>query len=65
VYEWVGAFYAPQPGEGNHILQDYTSKSVETIHGHSMHAIKAQGGELTLLDFAQPPFKPDQMAWVQ
>jgi hypothetical protein len=30
-----------------------------------MHAIKAQGGELTLLDFAQPPFKPDQMAWVQ
>ena len=29
-----------------------------------VHAIKAQGGELTLLDFAQPPFKPDQMEWV-
>jgi quercetin dioxygenase-like cupin family protein len=30
-----------------------------------VHAIKAQGGELTLLDFAQPPFKPDQMEWAQ
>jgi quercetin dioxygenase-like cupin family protein len=30
-----------------------------------VHAIKAQGGELTFLDFAQPPFKPDQMEWVQ
>jgi quercetin dioxygenase-like cupin family protein len=30
-----------------------------------VHAIKAQGGELTLMDFAQPPFKPDQMEWVQ
>jgi quercetin dioxygenase-like cupin family protein len=30
-----------------------------------VHSIKAQGGELTLLDFAQPPFKPDQMEWVQ
>ena len=29
-----------------------------------VHSIKAQGGELTLLDFAQPPFKPDQMEWV-
>ena len=30
-----------------------------------VHAIKAQGGELTLLDFAQPPFNPDQMQWVK
>jgi quercetin dioxygenase-like cupin family protein len=30
-----------------------------------VHAIKAQGGEITFLDFAQPPFKPDQMEWVQ
>ena len=30
-----------------------------------VHSIQAQGGELTLLDFAQPPFKPDQMAWVK
>jgi hypothetical protein len=31
----VRAFYAPQAGEGNQILQDDTSTSVETIHGHS------------------------------
>lgn len=30
-----------------------------------VHSIKAQGGELTLLDFAQPPFSPDQMQWVK
>jgi mannose-6-phosphate isomerase-like protein (cupin superfamily) len=30
-----------------------------------VHSIKAQGGELTLLDFAQPPFKPDQMEGVK
>jgi mannose-6-phosphate isomerase-like protein (cupin superfamily) len=30
-----------------------------------VHSIKSQGGELTLLDFAQPPFKPDQIEWVQ
>jgi quercetin dioxygenase-like cupin family protein len=29
-----------------------------------VHSVKAQGGELTLLDFAQPPFNPDQMEWV-
>jgi hypothetical protein len=30
-----------------------------------VHSVKAQGGELTLLDFAQPPFNPDQMEWVK
>jgi hypothetical protein len=35
----VGAFYAPQVGEGNQILQDYTSKSVEKIRGHSIQVI--------------------------
>jgi quercetin dioxygenase-like cupin family protein len=30
-----------------------------------VHALKAQGGELTLVDFAQPPFSPDQMEWVK
>jgi quercetin dioxygenase-like cupin family protein len=29
------------------------------------HSLKVQGGELTLVDFAQPPFSPDQMEWVQ
>jgi hypothetical protein len=30
----VGAFYARWAREGTQILQDYTSKSVETIRGH-------------------------------
>jgi mannose-6-phosphate isomerase-like protein (cupin superfamily) len=29
------------------------------------HGIKAEGGELTLVDFAQPPFDPHQMEWLQ
>jgi mannose-6-phosphate isomerase-like protein (cupin superfamily) len=29
------------------------------------HRIKAEGGELTLVDFAQPPFDPHQMEWLQ
>jgi hypothetical protein len=30
------------------------------------HGIKAQqGGEVTLLDFAQPPFDPNKMEWVK
>ena len=29
------------------------------------HAIKAQGGEVTLIDFAQPPFDPNKMEWVK
>jgi quercetin dioxygenase-like cupin family protein len=29
------------------------------------HGIKAEGGELTLVDFAQPPFDPDKMEWLK
>jgi quercetin dioxygenase-like cupin family protein len=29
------------------------------------HGIKAEGGELTLVSFAQPPFDPHQMEWLQ
>jgi mannose-6-phosphate isomerase-like protein (cupin superfamily) len=29
------------------------------------HGIKAEGGELTLVDFAQPPFDPNKMEWIQ
>jgi mannose-6-phosphate isomerase-like protein (cupin superfamily) len=29
------------------------------------HGIKAEGGELTLVDFAQPPFDPDKMEWIK
>jgi hypothetical protein len=35
IHRCVGAFYAPHAGEGNQILQYYTSKSVEKIYGHS------------------------------
>jgi quercetin dioxygenase-like cupin family protein len=29
------------------------------------HSIKAEGGELTLVDFAQPPFDPNKMEWLK
>jgi mannose-6-phosphate isomerase-like protein (cupin superfamily) len=29
------------------------------------HSIKAEGGELTLVDFAQPPFDPEKMEWIK
>jgi mannose-6-phosphate isomerase-like protein (cupin superfamily) len=29
------------------------------------HGIKAEGGELTLVDFAQPPFDLDKMEWIK
>jgi quercetin dioxygenase-like cupin family protein len=66
--------------DGDHVLYIVTGQGTMT-HGAQtialkpgmvvhvpkgeVHSIKAQGGELTLLDFAQPPFKPDQMEWVQ
>ncbi len=29
------------------------------------HSIKAEGGEITLVDFAQPPFDPNKMEWIK
>ena len=29
------------------------------------HGIKAEGGELKLVDVAQPPFDPQQMEWIK
>ncbi|MGH8066342.1 MAG: cupin domain-containing protein [Candidatus Entotheonellia bacterium] len=29
------------------------------------HGIKAEDGELTLVDFAQPPFDPNKMEWIK
>jgi quercetin dioxygenase-like cupin family protein len=29
------------------------------------HGIKAAGGDLTLVDFAQPPFAPNKMEWIK
>jgi quercetin dioxygenase-like cupin family protein len=30
-----------------------------------VHGIKAQSGELTLVDFAQPPFDPNKIEWIK
>ena len=30
-----------------------------------VHGIKTEGGELTLLDFAQPPFDPNKIEWIK
>jgi mannose-6-phosphate isomerase-like protein (cupin superfamily) len=30
-----------------------------------VHGIKSEGGDLTLVDFAQPPFDPNKMEWVK
>jgi quercetin dioxygenase-like cupin family protein len=29
------------------------------------HSLKADGGDLTLVDFAQPPFDPNKMEWIK
>jgi len=56
-------------GQGaiTHGTQTIALKSSMVVHisQGEVHTIKAQGGDLTLLDFAQPPFKPDQMEWIQ
>lgn len=30
-----------------------------------VHGIKVEGGELTLVDFAQPPFDPNKIEWIK
>ena len=30
-----------------------------------VHGIKAEGGELALVDFAQPPFDPNKIEWIK
>ena len=54
-------------GSMTHGTQTIALKPGMVVHipKGEVHSIKAQGGELTLLDFAQPPFKPDQMEWVK
>jgi quercetin dioxygenase-like cupin family protein len=49
---------------GNQTIALKPGMVVHVLKGE-VHAIKAQGGELTLLDFAQPPFNSDQMEWVK
>jgi quercetin dioxygenase-like cupin family protein len=53
-------------GSMTHGDQTITLKPGMVVHVPKgvVHSVKAQG-ELTLLDFAQPPFNPDQMEWVK
>jgi quercetin dioxygenase-like cupin family protein len=54
-------------GTMTHGDQTVTLKPGMVVHVPKgvVHSVKAQGGELTLVDFAQPPFSPDQMEWVK
>ena len=54
-------------GSMTHGAQTIALKPGMVVHipKGEVHSIKAQEGELTLLDFAQPPFSPDQMQWVK
>ena len=54
-------------GTMTHGDQTITLKPGMVVHVPKgvVHSVKAQGGELTLVDFAQPPFNPDQMEWVK
>jgi quercetin dioxygenase-like cupin family protein len=54
-------------GTMTHVAQTIALKPGMVVHvpKGEAHSIKAQGGDLTLLDFAQSPFKPDQMEWVK
>jgi quercetin dioxygenase-like cupin family protein len=66
--------------DGNHVLYIVSGQGTATLDGKQVsvkpgtvlhipkgvvHNIKAEGGELTLLDMAQPPFDPSKMEWVK
>ena len=66
--------------DGNHVVYIVSGQGTATLDGQQValkpgtvlhmpkgvtHNIKAEGGELTLLDFAQPPFDPNKMEWVK
>ena len=66
--------------DGNHVLYIVRGQGTATVDGKPVplkpgmvlhipkgvsHSLKAEGGELTLVDFAQPPFDPNKMEWVK
>lgn len=66
--------------DGNHVLYIVSGQGTATLDGQQVslkpgtvlhipksvvHNIKAAGGELTLLDVAQPPFDPSKMEWIK
>ena len=66
--------------DGNHVLYIVNGRGTAILDGKpialkpgtvvhipkgSSHNIKAEGGEMLILDFAQPPFDPAQMEWIK
>ena len=66
--------------DGNHVLYIVSGRGTAILDGGpvtlkpgtvvhipkgSTHNVKAEGGELTILDLAHPPFDPTQMEWVK
>jgi quercetin dioxygenase-like cupin family protein len=66
--------------DGNHVVYIVSGQGTATLDGNQVsvkpgtvlhipkgvvHNIKAEGGELMLLDMAQPPFDPSKMEWVK
>lgn len=66
--------------DGNHVIFVVSGKGTAILDGKSItlkpgavvhipkgssHNIKAEGGEMWIMDFAQPPFDPKQMEWIK
>jgi len=66
--------------DGNHVIYIVSGRGSATLDGKSItlkpgmvihipkgstHNIKAEGGEMTILDFAHPLFAPTKMEWIR
>jgi len=66
--------------DGSHVIYIVSGRGTATIDGKpialnpgivvhipkgSTYNIKAEGGEMMILDFAHPPFDPAQMEWIE
>lgn len=66
--------------DGNHVIYIVSGRGSATLDGKpitlkpgmvvhipkgSTHNIKAEGGEMKILDFAHPPFDPNKMEWIK
>ena len=66
--------------DGNHVIYIVSGSGAAILDGKpvtlkpgmilhipkgSTHNIKAEGGDLTILDFAHPPFDPAKMEWIK
>ena len=66
--------------DGNHVIYIVSGRGTAILDGKaitlkpgavvhipkgSSHNIKAEGGEMMILDFAHPPFDPAKMEWIK